>query len=354
MSKNRQTCKEHFGVECAFQSKEVQEKCRQSIQDHFGVDHPMQSDEVKEGMRQRYRDKHGVDYAFQDPEVQAKINAKMQENYGVDWPMQCPELHAIMHQNAANTQKKNYFIDAIANFKTVTAMFSLDEYIEKSRAKLPLKWKCKACGSEFEQMLFRHGPEPRCFNCKPLIYNRVDSNEEIDLFNFVSSIDGSKYECLRHSYWNWNLLDNGKLLDIVCVNKETEKPEIAIEFDGIYWHSLMQKEIGYHLMKTKACEDKGIKLIHVWEDEWLSRQDEVKSFLSVVMKGEFCIDKSIDTLELNRSQVCKLWVPSCYEVEEKAPVVAIRTSTNRKTGTKKDYYVEDCGKLVLKRKATSV
>ena len=125
------------------------------------------------------------------------------------------------------------------------------------------------CGEEFEQFLFQYGTEPRCLKCNPLLYNRVDSNEEIDLFNFMSNIEGSEYDCLRHSYLNWNLLDNGKLLDIVCVDKNTEQPCIAVEFNGMYWHSIENKPSGYHLMKTKLCEEKGVKLIHIWENEWI-------------------------------------------------------------------------------------
>ena len=142
-----------------------------------------------------------------------------------------------------------------------------------------LTWRCKKCGDVFDQFLFQYGRTPRCLKCNPLLYNRTDSQEEIDLFNFLAAIDGSKYECLRHSYWNWNLLDNGKLLDIVCIDKENKEPKIAVEFNGIYWHSISNKDPGYHLMKTKKCEELGIKLIHVWEDQWINDKDRVKAFL---------------------------------------------------------------------------
>ena len=34
--------------------------------------------------------------------------------------------------------------------------------------------------------------------------------------------------------------------------------EIAVEFDGIYWHSEEDKTKNYHLNKTELCEAKGI------------------------------------------------------------------------------------------------
>jgi hypothetical protein len=52
---------------------------------------------------------------------------------------------------------------------------------------------------------------------------------------------------------------------------------IAFEFDGLYWHNELYKDANYHLNKTELCEEKGIKLIHIFEDEWTYKQDIVKS-----------------------------------------------------------------------------
>jgi len=184
------------------------------------------------------------------------------------------------------------FNEVIVNFTSVTPLFTEDEYVANQNCVSPLKWKCNSCGAEFEQFLYQYGDEPRCLKCKPLLYNRVDSNEEVDLFNFVSTVEGSRYECLRHSYWNWNLLGNGKLLDIVCIGKDDGLPHIAIEFNGLYWHGIDKKELGYHLMKTKLCEEAGVKLIHVWEDEWANSRDSIEAFLALVMRDEFQLSTS--------------------------------------------------------------
>ena len=57
--------------------------------------------------------------------------------------------------------------------------------------------------------------------------------------------------------------------------------QIAIEYNGLYWHSEAQgKGKHYHYNKWKACQDAGIQLITIWEDEWRDRQEVVKSMLS--------------------------------------------------------------------------
>ena len=59
---------------------------------------------------------------------------------------------------------------------------------------------------------------------------------------------------------------------------------IAIEFNGLYWHSEIYKTNNYHLNKTELCEKKGIQLIQIFEDEWLFKQDIVKSRLLNLLK----------------------------------------------------------------------
>jgi len=57
--------------------------------------------------------------------------------------------------------------------------------------------------------------------------------------------------------------------------------KLAIEYDGLYWHSesIGGKDKNYHLNKTLECEKQGIKLIHIFEDEWLNKQNIVQSRL---------------------------------------------------------------------------
>lgn len=56
---------------------------------------------------------------------------------------------------------------------------------------------------------------------------------------------------------------------------------IAIEFNGLYWHSeACIEDTNYHYNKWKMCADQGIQLITVWEDEWRDKQEIVKSMLA--------------------------------------------------------------------------
>lgn len=53
--------------------------------------------------------------------------------------------------------------------------------------------------------------------------------------------------------------------------------QFAIEYNGLYWHSMdkngMYRE--YHRDKWRACKDRGIQLVQIWEDDWSLRRETV-------------------------------------------------------------------------------
>jgi len=55
---------------------------------------------------------------------------------------------------------------------------------------------------------------------------------------------------------------------------------LAIEYCGLYWHSdAGGKDHRYHLNKHLLCEEKGIRLITLFEDEWQDHPERVKATL---------------------------------------------------------------------------
>ena len=94
---------------------------------------------------------------------------------------------------------------------------------------------------------------------------------QIEVTEYIKSIGLDVYENDK------NLI--GPLeLDLYIPSKN-----IAIEFDGIYWHSELYKPDDYHINKTNLCEAKNIRLIHIFEDEWKYKKDVVKSRLKNIL-----------------------------------------------------------------------
>ena len=70
-----------------------------------------------------------------------------------------------------------------------------------------------------------------------------------------------------------DVLERGEL-DIVI-----EDHDLAIEYCGLYWHGENFKSKDYHQLKERDAGKAGLKLITVFEDEWVFKQDIVKRVL---------------------------------------------------------------------------
>lgn len=144
-----------------------------------------------------------------------------------------------------------------------------DEYdyskVEYVNSQTPIKIICQKHG-EFWQSPNNHiSKKYGCPKC-----HAITSKKEDELYEFVSSLIGED-KVLRNCR---NVIPPLEL-DIYIPSLS-----IAIEFDGLRWHSEeFESSPTYHLDKTNLCNEKGIRLIHIFEDEWDMKQDVVKSIL---------------------------------------------------------------------------
>lgn len=77
---------------------------------------------------------------------------------------------------------------------------------------------------------------------------------------------------------------DSKTLDGLEIDVLIPSLRLAFEFDGLYWHSELKKPDDYHINKTKECEKIGLRLIHVFEDEWVEKKDIVKGRILNLLK----------------------------------------------------------------------
>ena len=278
-----------YGTENVFQNSEIQQKHKETMMQRYGVRSPMQSAEMKEKIKRTNIEKYGCEWALQSEEVKQKIVDANMEHYGVSSPAKDKEVLEKMKNTCVerygvdNIFKSNKFIrdnldrtyeDLKERWKgIVIPMFSKEEYTGHYHDEV-YRWKCVKCGEEFEQRIYNTNhlhkiaeAVPRCMKCYPFVSGF--SREEKEVLDFVKSI------------YSGEVIENDRSiispyeLDIYIPEKK-----VAIEFDGIYWHS-DANEIGadYHSMKTMMCEEKSIRLLHVFENEWSLKQEIVKDRL---------------------------------------------------------------------------
>jgi hypothetical protein len=92
---------------------------------------------------------------------------------------------------------------------------------------------------------------------------------EIEVLEFISSV--YEGEILSNDR---NILNSRLELDIVI-----PKLKVAIEVNGLYWHSSEYKSKDYHLEKTLETQAAGYRLIHIFENEWRSKRTIVENRL---------------------------------------------------------------------------
>lgn len=281
--KFKETCLAHYGVKHHMMSKEVKDKVYQNnINNHngkyftnpqkrkdtclekYGTENVSQNQEIKNKIHNSVKNKYGTDYIFQSELVKENIKKTNQRKYGVDNPSQNKEIHKKQVESIKNTKRNNSFELLVNSFKNLKLLSSKEEFFDYCDGKIhSLKWKCSKCSNEFEAK--RDGnwnSEARCPFCYPI----NETKQQIDICTVLNenNISFEKY--------NREILD-GKEIDIFV-----QDHNLALELDGLYWHSdRFQFNNDYHLNKTELCNKKGIQLIHIFEDEWNFKQDIVKS-----------------------------------------------------------------------------
>jgi hypothetical protein len=211
------------------------EKCKNTVKERFGVDHISKSPKIQKQIQQTTLDKYGCDSVLQLPHVREK-RRKLNHDLAFE-----------------NLQRFSHL---------VLPLFSREEYIGQSDN---YRWKCVQCKTEFV-----YGFMPRCLKCFPILNGKSKAEDEIETF-------------LKSQNENLEIERNRKkIISPLELDLWIPSKNVAIEFNGIYWHSLGDNRT-YHLNKTKECEKKGIHLIHIFEDDYNLRREIVLSRLASIL-----------------------------------------------------------------------
>lgn len=100
----------------------------------------------------------------------------------------------------------------------------------------------------------------------------LTSKGEQELFSWVSKL----VECNNN---NWLVLaKHGMQLDIVVPSLK-----LAIEYNGIYWHTTDHRYPNYHKWKQEISREQGYRVVYVHEDDWKLNRGAVKHTLRHIL-----------------------------------------------------------------------
>lgn len=246
LAKNREGVTKSLKKAYAERGESIKAKRQETLKHHFG--------------ESTASDIAGGSSPFAYKKVQEIARASVNDHFGVDTVFKLPEFHAGTKE-ISRTRSKSLWKER-----------GLDiEYTDHDT--IIIKNGCNIHGDiELDVSTFnnRTKPERMCISelcpiCNPISYN---SGKEIFLMKFFDDL-GIKY-----------IANDRNIIKPFELDLYFPDYNIAIEINGIYFHSEQSgKPKDYHKHKTELCEEQGIQLIHIWEDDLINHKELVLSML---------------------------------------------------------------------------
>jgi hypothetical protein len=227
-------------------SQENRDRAKNTSLSKFGVDNPAKSQIVKEKIRNTFLERYGVDNISKLLSTKNKIDETHFLRYGRRRASQAHISQDVIELKNNPELMRHWFNDL----------------------KMPVSEIADTLGVNHSQL---------CVHFK--------ENLGIDITRHcVSTVERQVQEFLRG-------LDLGQ---IICNTRDIIAPKeidiyipernLAFEINGLAWHcELRGKNKNYHLDKTQRCANRGIRLIHILDTEWMQRKDLVCSRITSIL-----------------------------------------------------------------------
>ena len=248
-------------VKCFSNNPDVRNKTIQTNLKKYGYETNLRSEKIKQKIKQTNIKKYGVDNPSKNLDVKTKITDSHQTKYG-------------------KTRQSQHHISNDILSKVDDYLWFKDQYVNKKKSLTQIS---KETGVSVTQIAKR----AEKFNIN-IVWGR--SSYENEIGEFIKSIYSGPIE------FNSKKIISPKQLDIFLPEKN-----IAIEFNGLYWHSEKYKSNeNYHAEKFFLCDELNINLIQIWQSEWENHKEAVKSKISKTLGLNKVVHgkKSIEQIDL--------------------------------------------------------
>lgn len=332
------TIKEKYGVTNISQSDEIKKKKSETLQFHYGenVNNPMDCKEIVNKVKQNWINKSQEEKDVLTTCIkQTKKERYGNENYNNGNKISESKLSRTKEEidletvKSKQTRLKIYGNENYNNFEQVKHtinkkygkdnIFKTEQFInsqKEKRIKQKLVYNNQGkyflndvadmINRDYSTLVYEIIPKLNISLISERVSNSnnkylITENDFTLIKNYISSTENNGISYgekeivdFIKSIYNGEIIENNrsiispKELDIYIPNKN-----LAIEFDGIYWHS--EEHLFYHnifekselekmkyvaLNKTKLCEEKGIRLIHILDIDWYENKEIYKSMIS--------------------------------------------------------------------------
>jgi len=261
--KRENTNLEKWGYRYISQVDLIKNKIRQTNLEKWGG-YTFESDVLKKKVMETNLEKWGFEYASKSEEIKNKTIKTNLEKWGV----KTPSMNEDIKNRTKNTLLEKYNVINIMFSEEFRSKFNIsneNDYVGYLGNRI-YEFYCRECNKNYDIDYDNYYKRKlrkvnTCTNCFPILEN--SSIKEKELLNFIKSI------YIGEILTSWR---DGLEIDIYL-----PQLKLGFEFNGLYWHSDERLDKNYHLNKTNYFKKKGIRIIHIWEDDWDFKSDIVKN-----------------------------------------------------------------------------
>lgn len=292
-SKRRKTNLYKYGVSNGH-GVEVVNKIKTNNITKYGVENISQLESVKKKKEHIFLEKYGVSNNFQRVEVREKAKSKEStEKRLTSFRDTCLEKYGVEHPF-----KSNIFVNELINTKKINT-----EEFETNNDCVSVQTLLIEYGTGW----YQHKIISEYLHLGKKIFVKTSDIPLIQ--DYVKTTHGTSHiekEILDYisTFYRGDTMENSrKIIPPYEIDIYIPQKRLAIEVNGNYWHSdKAGKPRDYHFNKSRMCEESGIRLIHIYETEWLEQKDKIKQLLSIALvnnkiQAKDCVIKEITNSE---------------------------------------------------------
>lgn len=221
----KQTCHEKYGVSSYSKTSEYKARVRNTSLNRYGVTNPAKHDSVKLKMLSTCNEKYGTDSYTQCDAAKQRMQQYYHDMYGShptqqhisETALNILQSHDLLLECVKTHTAVGAAIELEVDYTTVIKyvhLHNLQDYIANQRSAVEIK---------IEQVLDK-------YDIQYVVNDRsILKPKELDFY--------------------------------------IPEYNLAIEVNGVYWHSDKYKDKDYHYNKWKLCRDNGIMLLSVYDDD---------------------------------------------------------------------------------------
>jgi len=243
---------------CMSNNSETKQKTKNTNLERYGTVTTLLEPKTREKIRTTVMERYGVSNVFESGLIQNKIRETNMKRYGVDNPSKSNEIKekitkTHLEKYNRNRQSQSHISDESFRLKYDKS------FLEKEYDTKPIDQIAKELDIGVTQLYIQF------HNLNIALNRKTESINQIAIKDWIGTLIEDE---IKLNY----RLENNKELDIFIPSRN-----LAIEYDGVYWHSEKFKTRTYHYNKQNYCREHNIRLLQVWDLDWIKKQEQVKS-----------------------------------------------------------------------------